>query len=63
MNTDKAIKLAGGREELAQLLGCASITTYRWKPNLPRARAWQLQILRPEWFVKKSRPQLRETVA
>lgn len=57
MNTDKAIKLAGGREALARLLGVAAITTYRWKPNLPAARAWQLEVIRPEWFKShKERP-------
>ena len=52
MNTSKAIKLAGGREALARLLGVKSITTYRWKPMLPKARAWQLELVKPEWFKK-----------
>jgi hypothetical protein len=55
MNTDKAIKLAGSREQLARLLGCAPITTYRWKPNLPKSRMWQLEVLRPEWFKSKEK--------
>ena len=50
MNTDTAIKLAGSREKLAELLGVASITTYRWKPSLPQHRADRLRILKPRWF-------------
>ena len=51
MKTTKAIELAGSREALARMLGVASITTYRWKPSLPAQRIWQLQVLRPDWFV------------
>lgn len=50
MNTETAIKLAGGRKKLAELLGCASITTYRWTPDLPQHRADRLRLLRPRWF-------------
>lgn len=50
MNTDRAIKLAGSREALAKLLGCAVMTTYRWKPGLPRVRELQLRLAKPEWF-------------
>lgn len=52
MNTDEAIRLAGGRKELAKLLGAAAITTYRWTPDLPQARADRLRILKPSWFRK-----------
>jgi hypothetical protein len=54
MKTKDAIKLAGSREALARLLGVAVITTYRWKPSLPDARIWKLQVLRPEWFKEKT---------
>lgn len=50
MKTETAIELAGGREQLAQLLGVASITTYRWKPDLPQPREDRLRVLRPAWF-------------
>jgi len=54
MNTDKAIKLAGGgtrgRANLAALLGVTSLATYRWAPNIPDRHVWKLQVLRPEWF-------------
>jgi hypothetical protein len=50
MTTNDAIKLAGSRDALARLLGVATITTYRWKPSPPRARMYQLEVLRPEWF-------------
>lgn len=50
MNTETAIKLAGGRRKLAALLGVAYISTYRWKPDLPQHRADRLRILKPRWF-------------
>lgn len=50
MNTETAIKLAGGRKQLAELLGCALLTTYRWTPDLPQHRSDRLRILRPKWF-------------
>jgi hypothetical protein len=50
MKTETAIKLAGSREALALILGCAPITTYRWKPSLPQSREDRLRILKPRWF-------------
>ena len=45
----RAMKLAGGREQLAKLLGCASISTYRWQVAIPQARVFQLMAIRPDW--------------
>ena len=59
MNTDKAIKLAGGgtrgRAILAELVGVTSLATYRWSPNIPDRHVWKLQVLRPEWFKKEGK--------
>jgi hypothetical protein len=57
MNKFKAIKLAGGRKQLAELL--TNIATGRplsqaaisqWGDELPQFRVWQLRILKPDWF-------------
>lgn len=50
MKTETAMALAGGRKQLADILGVTSLTTYRWKPDLPRMREFQLKALRPAWF-------------
>ncbi len=52
MNTETAIAFAGGRDKLAELLGVEPISTYRWKPNLPKMREFQLRALKPGWFRK-----------
>lgn len=53
MNTKDAIDLAGGRKKLAEMLGVASITTYRWTGNLAQKHEDRLRILKPAWFRKK----------
>lgn len=50
MNTNEAIRLAGGRAALAELLGISQQATYGWGETLPDQRVWQLMTLRPEWF-------------
>lgn len=54
MNKSKAIKLAGSVAELAALLGISREAIYQWGDAIPQNRAWQLKLLRPEWF--KARP-------
>lgn len=54
MKTKDAIQLAGGRQQLADLLGVASITTYRWKEDLAQKHEDRLRILKPRWFKKKT---------
>jgi len=52
MNTEKAIKLAGSATALAVLLGVTRQAITHWKRDgLPQQRVWQLQVLRPDWFV------------
>jgi hypothetical protein len=53
MKVTEAIKLAGGRRELAELLGISLQAVCQWRDELPKARLWQLQILRPEWFRRR----------
>ncbi len=52
MNTSEAIKRAGGRDKLAELLGVSALTTYgpTWKPNLPPKHERFLRAKRPRWF-------------
>ena len=51
MQTKDAIDLAGGRKQLAEMLGVASISTYRWK-ELPQKHEDRLRVLKPRWFKK-----------
>lgn len=50
MKTDEAIKLAGSRSALAELLGITLQAIYGWGEALPEQRVWQLMTLRPDWF-------------
>lgn len=54
MNTEFAMDKAGGRDELAKLLGVTSITTYQpsWKPDLPPKHERYLRLLRPDWAIE-----------
>ena len=52
MKTQDAMNLAGGRKQLAELLGVAPITTYRWKEDLAQNHEDRLRILKPRWFKK-----------
>lgn len=60
MKTETAIALAAyklpdgrlidGRKNLAKILGCSYLATYRWKPDLPQHREDRLRVLKPQWF-------------
>ena len=50
MSKDHFIQLAGSQRELGKLLGISQAAISQWK-EVPMARLWQLQLLRPEWFV------------
>lgn len=55
MKTDEAIRMAGGTSAaLAEMLGITPSAVSQWGEDVPRAREWQLRVLRPEWF--KQRP-------
>jgi DNA-binding transcriptional regulator YdaS (Cro superfamily) len=50
MEKNQAIKLAGSQVELAKLLGISQPAVSAWKVAVPKARVWQLKVLRPDWF-------------
>ena len=50
MKTTFAIEKAGSAAALAKLLGITPGAVSQWGENVPEARVWQLQVLRPEWF-------------
>lgn len=52
MKTEEAIRRAGGKKELADLLGISLPAIYQWKKEVPQPREWQLRLLRPAWFRK-----------
>lgn len=49
MDKQTLIKLAGSQVKLAKLLGINQAAVSQWK-RVPKARLWQLQLLKPEWF-------------
>jgi len=49
MSKEHFIHLAGSQRALADLLGISQAAVAQWK-DVPKARIWQLQLLRPEWF-------------
>ena len=63
MQTEHAIKLAGGTyKALADVLGITPGAIWQWKGTLPKARVWQLQSIRPEWFIADA-PKLQDCAA
>ena len=56
MKTKDAMNLAGGRKQLAEMLGVASITTYRWGEDLSQKHEDRLRVLKPVWFRKPKAP-------
>lgn len=52
MTKEQLIKLAGSQRELAKLLEISQPAVSAWK-TIPKARIWQLKLLRPEWFLTK----------
>jgi len=49
MTKEKAIFYAGSQSELAKILGISQAAVAQWK-KVPKARIWQLQVLKPSWF-------------
>jgi DNA-binding transcriptional regulator YdaS (Cro superfamily) len=52
MKTQDAIRLAGSGVQLAKLLGITQAAVAQWGENVPKAREWQLRLLKPEWFTE-----------
>jgi len=50
MNKQKAIELAGSPAKLARILGVTRQAVNNWV-ELPKLRVFQLQVLKPEWFL------------
>ena len=53
MDTEEAIRLAGGATALAELLDITPSAVSQWDGCVPEARVWQLKVLKPEWFENK----------
>ena len=49
MTKEQLIFKAGSQQELAKLLGISQPAVSMWK-QVPKARIWQLQVIKPEWF-------------
>jgi hypothetical protein len=47
-----AVKRAGGCAALAKVLGINRQAVHQWGEYIPELRWYQLQTLRPEWFIK-----------
>ncbi|MFZ2736647.1 MAG: Cro/CI family transcriptional regulator [Burkholderiaceae bacterium] len=60
MKTKQAIDFAGSATALARILGISPAAICQWNDQVPKARLWQLQVMRPEWFrapkTDKSKP-------
>jgi len=52
MTKQELIKLAGSQVRLAELLGISQPAVAAWK-EVPKARIWQLRLLKPQWFKGK----------
>ena len=56
MNATNAIRLAGSRQALAELVGRSVSSVYRWETwGMPQAVADRLRTVRPQWFRGKPR--------
>jgi predicted transcriptional regulator len=49
MTKEHFIRLAGSQRDLADILGISQAAVSQWK-TVPKARMWQLLVLKPEWF-------------
>ena len=62
MKTQQAIQLAGSSKALAEMLGITGGAISQWGEEVPAARIWQLQVLRPTWFeVEKTKAKRKAT--
>jgi predicted transcriptional regulator len=49
MTKQELLAKVRNQTELAQLLGINQSAISQWK-EIPKARLWQLKVLKPEWF-------------
>ncbi len=54
MKTAIAIANAGGASELAKILGVTASAVSQWDETIPVARQYQLRVVRPKWFDRKT---------
>jgi transcriptional repressor of cell division inhibition gene dicB len=50
MKTEAAIAHAGSPKALSELLQITPSAISQWGDEVPKAREWQLRVLRPHWF-------------
>jgi hypothetical protein len=55
MTKTEAINRAGTAAKLAKILGVSNQAVSKWDV-LPKARLWQLKVIKPSWFRKARRP-------
>jgi len=53
MDKKQAIKNAGSAAKLARLCGVTQGAVSQWGDSIPKARLWQLKVIRPRWFKDK----------
>lgn len=64
MKTTDAIRMAGGTAAaLAELLGITPSAVSQWEDDVPKAREWQLRVIKPEWFVSDESPKAMREAA
>jgi predicted transcriptional regulator len=49
MTKQELLTKVRNQTELAQILGINQSAISQWK-EIPKARLWQLKVLKPEWF-------------
>jgi predicted transcriptional regulator len=49
MTKQELLKKVRNQTELAELLGIKQSAVSQWK-EIPKARIWQLKLLKPKWF-------------
>lgn len=50
MKKSVAIRKAGSAVALSRLVGVSQSAVSQWGDTIPKARVWQLKLLRPAWF-------------
>lgn len=60
MKTKTAIKRAGGKLPLGNLLGIDRRSIQKWTENVPSKREDQLRELKPEWFAKRGKDRVKQ---
>lgn len=59
MDTNFAVRKAGGQQALAHILGISRQAVNQWGPRLPELQRYRLKELRPGWWREYLRTQQR----